>query len=166
MDGPGFIAFDNQGTAWIANNYNWKKGTKDPQGIVCGAQDVLRLSPVGEDIVGPPSSPYIGGGANGAGFGILIDKQDTVWQGNFGFAGPNCTDKEEVLTLSHSVSAYDLEGNALSPDNQPGIPGGYSGNGTIFGPQGMSSDPDNGNIWISNCRNNNAAGNMVTLLQK
>ena len=42
MDGPGFIAFDTQGTAWIANNYNWKKGTKDPQGTVCGAQDVLR----------------------------------------------------------------------------------------------------------------------------
>lgn len=165
MDGPGFIAFDSQGSAWIANNYNWKKGTKDPQGKVCGAQDMLRLTPAGKDIIGPPPSPYTGGGANGAGFGILIDKYDTVWQGNFGFAGQNCTDKNEVLALSHSVSQYDSDGNALSPDNQPGTPGGYSGNGTIFGPQGMSSDPENGNIWIANCRNNNDVGNTVTLLQ-
>jgi hypothetical protein len=49
MDGPGFIAFDEGGSAWIANNYNWAPGTADPDGVVCGAQDVLRLTPTGED---------------------------------------------------------------------------------------------------------------------
>jgi len=165
MDGPGFIAFDTQGSAWIANNYNWKKGTKDPQGTVCGAQNVLRLTPTGDDIQGPPPAPYTGGGANGAGFGILIDKNNDVWNGNFGFAGKNCADKDEVLTLSHSVSLYSSDGNAISPDNEPELPGGYSGDGSIYGPQGMSSNPMNGDIWISNCRNNTQEGNTVTLLR-
>ena len=167
MDGPGFIAFDEDGNAWIANNYLWKKGTRDPKGVVCGADDVMALSPVGKDL---PGAPYRGGGANGAGFGITFDKYGFVWQGNFGFAGSNCTDKDEVLELSRSVSKYNTAGEPLSPDNAPGMPGGFGGNGTIFGPQGMSSDPASGNLWIANCRNTatmsdgSTPGSVVTLM--
>jgi hypothetical protein len=110
-------------------------------------------------------APYTGGGANGAGFGIMIDRGGDVWQGNFGFAGTNCATPDKVLELSHSVSKYDRDGNAISPGNTEKIPGGYPGDGNIFGPQGMSSDPNNGNIWISNCRNNKTQGNQVTLLR-
>lgn len=162
MDGPGIVAFDSKGTAWIANNYTYKKGTADPNGRVCGAKDVLRLTPTGEDVEG---APYRGGGANGAGFGIVVDKYDAVWQGNFGFAGENCRNKRRVLWLSHSVSKYDNDGNALSPDNMPGNRGGFLADGNIFGPQGMAVDPVNNNIWISNCRNNQRRGNTVTVLK-
>ena len=116
MDGPGFIAFDEDGSAWIANNYNWAPGTADPDGVVCGAKDVLRLTPTGEDAEG---APYTGGGANGAGFGLLIDRDGAVWQGNFGFAGTNCATPDKVLELSHSVSKYDKDGNAISLTTVP-----------------------------------------------
>ncbi len=63
LDGPGNIAFDGDGNAWVANNYTY---SLDPLGHVCGDDHLLKFTPTGEDF---PGAPYQGGGLYGAGFG-------------------------------------------------------------------------------------------------
>jgi len=101
LNGPGNIAFDKDGNAWIVNNYIFQLDPLDPEGRVCGDDHLLRFKPTGEDF---PGAPYQGGGLYGAGYGITLDPHGNVWVGNFAFQGANCPlDPDE---LSQSVSEF------------------------------------------------------------
>jgi len=134
MSGPGNIAFDASGSAWVTNNYVFSMNPLE----VCGSDLLLRFSPTGQYVIG---SPYAGGGLAGAGYGITLDPAGNVWVGNFGFNGLLCA--EPIAGVS--VSKFSPDGIALSPST------GFM-NGPIVGPQGTVSDRD-GNIWIASCGN-------------
>lgn len=149
FDGPGNLAFDADGNAWINNNYLFNPGVEDPDGVVCGDDHVFKLAPTGENIDG---SPFQGGGLYGAGFGITLDPNGDVWVSNYGFQGSNCPN--DLLDLAQSVSQFTPLGEPLSPSANGDDPGGFIGAGnTMLRPQGIVSDPD-GNIWMANCANN------------
>ena len=140
LDGPGNVAFDAEGNAWIANNYEF---SLDPaaQGI-CGGRQVMKLTPTGGT---PPGAPYGNGGLYGAGFGVAVDAQGNAWVGNFGFQGASC--QNDFLALSHSVSKFAPDGEALS-DRDTGI--------VLEGlsmPQGMNVDQQD-NLWVVGCTSN------------
>ncbi|MCH0565378.1 MULTISPECIES: hypothetical protein [unclassified Streptomyces] len=135
IDGPGNVAFDAQGTAWIGNNYRFNP---DPLQSTCGSRILSRLTPTGEDV---PGAPYRGGGLYGVGFGTTIDPRGHVWAANFGFQGTGCP--LDASRLYRSVSEFTPNGRPLSP------PRGWR-YGDILQPQGAQADRD-GNVWIANC---------------
>jgi hypothetical protein len=45
LDGPGNIAFDKDGNAWIINNYVFSLDPFDPVGKVCGGEQLLKFTP-------------------------------------------------------------------------------------------------------------------------
>lgn len=135
LDGPGNLAFDADGDAWVTNNYRF---SPDPLTSVCGDDKVVKLTPTGQDA---PGAPYRGGGLYGAGFGITVDPKGRAWIGNFGFQGSQCP--VDASLFYRSVSEFDPRGTALSP------PAGWRFGG-IVQPQGTVSDR-NGDIWIANC---------------
>jgi len=57
LDGPGNIAFDADGNAWVANNYTYSPDPLDTN--VCGDDHMLKFTPTGEGFLG---APYQGGG--------------------------------------------------------------------------------------------------------
>lgn len=139
MSGPGNIAFDAGGNAWVTNNFDFAVRPEN----VCGSDLLLRFTPTGQYFVG---SPYQGGGLSGAGFGITLDPGGNVWVGNFGFKGPECDEQ----VFDNSVSKFSPDGMPLSPGAVPPLSGGGFTNGSISKPQGTVSDRQ-GNIWIASC---------------
>ena len=145
LDGPGNIAFDGDGNAWVNNNYS----NVPPH---CGSLEFFKLTPSGTHATfGGPSSD---GGLYGAGFGIAVDPFSHVWVSNFGFQGTDCVvPTDEQVALSQSVSRFNKNGEAVSPSRDGDDYGGLrSSQADIEAPQGTLSD-DNGNIWITNCGN-------------
>ncbi len=131
--GPGNIAFDRNGYAWITNNVI--------QGTPGSAHCFVVLKPNGQpaDGVGDTAdSPIFGGGIVGQGFGIGIDPSGNVWAGNFGWGSdiPN-----------GSVSEFTPSGLPISPS------AGYVDG--LDQVQGTTSD-QKGNIWMASY-----AGNSV-----
>ena len=137
MAGPGNLAFDARGFAWINNNY---VPTPDFE-VSCASQRLMKLYPWGQNF---PGSPYFGGGLSGAGFGITLDSRGNIWVGNFGFEAPDgaCSD---VAAPHNSVSAFSPDGTPVSS------PEGFT-KGHIWWPQATVSDKK-GNIWLANCGN-------------
>ena len=135
LDGPGNLAFDADGNAWVTNNYQY---SPSPLASVCGDTKVVKLTPTGQDA---PGAPYYGGGLYGAGFGITLDPKGHVWVANFGFQGSQCP--VDASLFYRSVSEFGPRGAVLSP------PSGWR-SGSIVQPQGTASDRQ-GNIWIANC---------------
>ena len=142
LDGPGNIAFDKDGNAWVNNNYTFSLNASEPN--TCGDDHLLKLTPTGEDV---PGAPYQGGGLYGSGYGIIVDLNGDVWATNFGFQGSECT--EDVTQLWNSVSKFSSEGVPISPTRDGDSPGGYFLDDQAQ-PQGIISDRA-GNIWIANC---------------
>jgi hypothetical protein len=139
LDGPGNTAFDAEGNAYIANNYEFGA---DPTVPVCGGDLLPVFRPDGSFAEG---TPFRGGGLSGAGYGITFDPFGDIWVGNFGFAAepPGCPDENQPL--HNSVSQFTSEGTAVSPD------AGWVA-GEIDWPQGTISDKW-GTIWLANCGN-------------
>jgi hypothetical protein len=135
FDGPGNMSVDLHGNLWITNNY-------DGAIAACGGKQLIELTPTGEDA---PGAPFSGGGLDGAGFGISIDPKNNIWVGNFGFEGNQCTNHP----AANSVSEFTSEGVPVSPSMSASSGGGYTGQGTINGPQATQSDFE-GNIWVAN----------------
>ena len=149
LNGPGNIAFDAEGNAWVGNNYVFQLDPKDHEGRVCGDDHVLKFTPTGEDA---PGAPFQGGGLYGVGYGITLDPEGNVWLGNFAFQGANCPLNPDEL--SQSVSKFSPDGTPISPNTEGNEIGGFKGAGnTINYPQGTVSDRQ-GNIWIANCNGN------------
>jgi hypothetical protein len=137
IGGPGNLAFDQRGYAWVTNN------TK--QGTPYSSNYVLAFKPNGQPADGrngTPRSPLTGGGILGTGFGVTIDPRGSAWFGNFGWG--DCDTCNPSLDGNGSMSRFTLSGAPMSQPN------GYQG-----GPlrvQGLGSDAD-GNIWISSFAN-------------
>ncbi|MFD4656158.1 NHL repeat-containing protein [Kitasatospora sp. NPDC058444] len=135
IDGPGNIAFDAEGNAWVSNNYRYDP---DPTVPVCGGESVLKFTPTGRDA---PGAPFAGGGLYGAGFGVTVDARGTAWVANFGFQGRGCP--IDPTPLERSVSRFAPDGTPLSP------PEGWRAGG-IVQPQGLAADRS-GTVWVANC---------------
>jgi hypothetical protein len=143
FDGPGAMAFDENGDVWATNNYAFRKNHSVP---TCGSELLSKLTATGADA---PRAPYRGkrGGLDGAGFGITLDPDGNLWVGNFGFFGSTCPTKR--IPSANSLSKFSPSGKPLSP------PAGFT-QGCISGAQGTVSD-QLGNIWIAN-----ACGGTIT----
>jgi hypothetical protein len=142
ISGPGNIAFDRRGYAWVTNN--------TVQGTPCSGTFNLVFKPNGQPADGTngtPRSPLTGGGVLGAGYGVTIDNH-SVWFGNFGWGDSDHCSPTPIPSPSPgngSVSHFTRTGMPVSP------PDAYQG-GPVRA-QGMAADAD-GNIWISSFGNN------------
>ncbi len=145
MNGPGNIAIDQRGFAWINDNYVPEADLE----TACAGLRLLKFYPWGENF---PGSPFTGGGLSGAGFGITLDPRGAVWVGNFGFEAPGgvCS---AVAAPHDSVSEFHPYGIPISGE------AGYT-EGYIWWPQATVSDKK-GNIWLANCGND-----TVTVIPK
>ena len=135
--GPGNLAFDHRGYAWVTNNV--------PQGSTTSSRYVMALKPNGKPADGrngTPVSPLTGGGILGTGFGVTIDPRGSVWFGNFGWG--ECTGCDPSPDGNGSLSRFTLSGAAMSQPN------GYQG-GPVRA-QGLGLDA-NGNLWIASYGN-------------
>jgi len=137
IGGPGNLAFDDRGYAWVTNNVI--------QGQTISSHFVLAFKPNGKPADGgngTPRSPLTGGGILGTGFGVTVDPFGSVWFGNFGWG--DCSGCDPSLDGNGSMSCFTLSGAPVSQPN------GYQG-----GPlraQGLGTDTS-GNIWISSFAN-------------
>jgi hypothetical protein len=137
MNGPGNIAIDEKGYAWVDANYTPRKEGH----FACAGRRLMKFYPWGANF---PGSPYKGGGLNGAGYGIVLDLDNNVWVGNFGFEDPPCQFIPELAATKNSVSVFGPDGAPLSPSTT-----GYTA-GRLNWPQGMAADR-RGRIWVANC---------------
>ena len=133
VSGPGNVAFDAEGNAWVNNNYTY---SRDPLAPQCGSDLVFKFRPDGSF---EPGSPYSGGGLSGVGYGITFDPAGRLWLSNFGFAAPACPDQPP----HNSLSVFNQAGKALSK------PSGLKA-GDLTWPQGLTSNAE-GDIWTANC---------------
>ena len=123
--GPGNLAFDQRGYAWVTNNV--VQGTPD------STDSVVVLKPNGQPAdgrKGTPVSPLTGGGLLGTGFGVTVDPKGFAWFGNFGWG--SCDTCDPSPGGNGSISRFTPSGAAMSQPN------GYQG-----GPlraQGLASD--------------------------
>ena len=135
--GPGNLAFDARGYAWVTNNVD--------QGTPYSSRALMVLKPNGQPADGSngtPVSPVTGGGLLGAGFGVAIDSQGSAWIDNFGWG--NCDTCDPAPDGPGSVSQFTPSGAPISG------PLGYQG-GPVRA-QGMAFDRG-GNLWISSFGN-------------
>ena len=131
--GPARLAFDSKGYAWVTNNV--------VQGTPNSSRTLMVLQPDGKPsngTDGTPVSPLIGGGLLGGAFGITIDPNGSVWEGNFGW-GQKTPANDPTATANGSISKFTSAGTAISPAT------GYQDGPVRV--QGMASDAE-GNIWI------------------
>jgi len=123
--GPGNLAFDQRGYAWVTNNV--VQGTPD------STDSVVVLKPNAQPAdgrKGTPVSPLTGGGLLGTGFGVTADPKGFAWFGNFGWG--SCSTCDPSPDGNGSISRFTPSGAAMSQPN------GYQG-----GPlraQGLASD--------------------------
>ena len=140
ISGPGNLAFDQRGYAWVTNN------TTQGSPNSCTFNLVLKSNGQPADgSNGTPRSPLTGGGILGAGFGVTVAPHGSVWFGNFGWGSPDCDWCFPTTNGNGSMSRFTLTGMPVSP------PDAYQG-GPVRA-QGLASDA-NGNIWISSYGNN------------
>jgi len=141
IGGPANVAFDSYGYAWIANNVN--------QGSTESGNYIVVLKPDGSPADGKngtPTSPIFGGGLLGGGWGVFVDRNDTVWASNFGWGGSAFwPDPEPGPGNTGSVSTIRAEdGTVLSQPS--GLFGG------VWRAQTLLPD-DFGNVWIASFQN-------------
>src|SRR6266496_3637988 len=137
ISGPGNLAFDRRGYAWVTNNTF--------QGTPNSSNFNLVFKPNGQPADGrngTPRSPLLGGGVLGGGFGVTIDPRGSAWFGNFGWG--MCDGFVPSADGNGSISRFTLSGAPMSPPNA------YQG-GPVRA-QGLDADAD-GNIWISSYGN-------------
>jgi hypothetical protein len=133
IGGPGNIAFDARGYAWVTNNVL--------QGGPYSGDFNLVFKSNGQPADGrngTPRSPLLGGGVLGAGYGVAIDPHGSAWFGNFGWG--MCAGCDPSPGGNGSVSRFTSTGKPVSP------PDAYQG-GPVRA-MGMASDA-RGNLWIA-----------------
>lgn len=143
--GPGNIAFDERGYAWITNNVVQGTPNSSHFGVVLKPNgkpaDGSPTTPW-ENPEGLPTSPLHGGGLFGGGYGVAVDKgkQGSVWLSNFGWGT-----ELPPESPGGGVSLFTPAGSAVSDE-----PTGYVG-GT-WRVQGLAVDSVN-NVWLSSYGN-------------
>ena len=113
VGGPGNLAFDQRGYAWVTNNV--VQGTPD------STDSVVVLKPNGQPAdgrKGTPVSPLTGGGLLGTGFGVTVDPKGLAWFGNFGWGSCSTCDPspdgERKYFALHAVGRGDVATERLS----------------------------------------------------
>src|ERR1051325_6892295 len=107
ISGPGNLAFDKRGYAWVTNNTT--------QGMPYSCQFNLVFKPNGQPADGrngTPRSPLTGGGTLGAGFGVTIDPLGSAWFGNF--CRGDWDRCNPSLDGNGSISRFTLSGAAMN----------------------------------------------------
>jgi hypothetical protein len=143
--GPGNVAFDSQGRAWIANNVQQGSGISTAYSIVLDMSGRPAT-----DTAGNRLSPITGGGLLGPGFGIAVDSRDRAWFGDFGWGG-------EEYWPTGSVSMFDVTMRPVSPS-----PDGYTAGG-VRRVQGTVVD-DEDNVWFACYGTGAGDGSVVVYL--
>jgi hypothetical protein len=131
--GPGNLAFDDRGYAWVTNNVD--------QGTPTSTTAVAVLKPNGQPADGTdgtPRSPLIGAGVYGTGFGVTVDATGNGWFGNFGWGG-----EAYWPPPGTSISRFSASGAPLSANGE---------GGDVDRAQGMTTD-DDGNVWVTSFGN-------------
>jgi len=148
--GAANVDWDSYGYAWVANNVT--------QGTPNSTKYNVVLRPDGkpaDGTAGEPVSPFDSGGLLGVGWGVSVDRNDSVWFGNFGWGSPkdlyypSQTPTSPTGAGTGSVSQFDAsDGAPISPDV------GY------FGPNRVQAiEPDDfGNIWMASFGDTGVAG--------
>ncbi len=126
--GPGNVAFDSQGRAWIANNVIQGTGNSTLYSIVLDATGRPATDRSGRRI-----SPFAGGGLLGPGFGVDVDSKGHVWFGDFGWG---------KFIPPGGASRFASDATPLSPE-----PDGY-GVGIVHRVQGTAVDRYD-NVWLA-----------------
>jgi hypothetical protein len=140
--GPGNLAFDHSGRAWLTNNVNQGSGESNEYCIV--------LDPDGKPAIdshGKRISPFTGGGLLGTGYGVALDSEGNVWFGNFGWGKVN-------PSPSGSVSRFTDNAIAMSPEPTSTSTGGYQKG--IYRVQGTAIDDDD-NLWLAGYKSHTVA---------
>ncbi len=143
IDGPGNLAFDRDGNAYVTNNYDY---APDQKTATCGSDLLPKFTPDGRYA---PGTPLQGGGLTGAGYGITLDTLGNVWVGNFGFAAPAPGCPAAQQPPHNTVSVFTPAGRALAANGFTGALEGQSA--PINWPQGLVADPSGDAIWVTNC---------------
>lgn len=158
LDGPGAMAFDKQGNAWVTNNFM-------PPATTAGDQMTV-LSPTGKPLFG---SPITGGGLDGTGWGIAVADDGKVWVGNYHGGSMSEFSRIGKPLTKEAFAAKELEGTqgvtidfdgnvwaaGNSNDRVVRFEGGDRGKtkvitaGGIENPFAIAVDADN-NIWVAN----------------
>jgi hypothetical protein len=131
--GPGNLAFDRHGYAWVTNNV--------VQGGTTSTTSAIVLRPNGKPADGRdhrPTSPLVGGGLLGTGFGVTVGAGGEAWFGNYGWGG-----KDYQPAPGESISRFSPSGAPLSGDGE---------GGDVDRAQGMTTDAD-GNVWVTSYGN-------------
>jgi hypothetical protein len=131
--GPGNLALDDRGYAWVTNNV--------VQGTPNSSPAVAVLKPNGQPADGAdgtPSSPLLGAGVTGTGFGVTVDARGMGWFGNFGWGGADQNPQPGA-----SISRFSPAGAPLSDSGE---------GGEVDRAQGMTTD-DDGNVWVTSFGN-------------
>ena len=123
IGGMGNIVFDDNGNAWITNNVI--------QGTPNSSNFTVVLLPNGKPA---PFSPLFGGGANGAGFGI-VKYFNNIIIGNYGWGNS---------IPAGGLTIYSKDGHPLTGNN------GFQD--SLYRVQGISVDINN-NIWVASYGN-------------
>ena len=138
LDGPGRIAFNAHGDAWVTNNFTGP-GTQAGLGVTV-------LGPTGRPIDG---SPVHGGGVEGAWWGMAIDRRGHAWVSSYVGADTDSDFTGTSFQGGDAVSEFAASGVPISPAS------GYTAGG-LRAPQGIAVDRF-GNVWIAD-----HGGNAVT----
>lgn len=119
--GGGKLMIDNQGNAWVADNFMVGAQNQDNRPWT---GNLSKFAPDGKPL-SPAVTGFSGGGLGGPGFGLTLDAAENVWLTSFG---------------ANTISKFDKTGRPLSP------PEGWSFNGQLGQMQGIIATP-NGDIW-------------------
>jgi streptogramin lyase len=150
FNAPGAFSIDRDGSVWANNNFmpGSQSVLLDVGGIFVpdpkaySGTGITKLASNGE--AESPQTGILGGGTFGGAFGVAIDLNDDVWFGNF---------------AGDSVSKFDSDGDAISPDSTTAYSsdGGWhyqlDGESGFQSPQSTIVTTDN-SVWASNIQGN------------
>lgn len=144
--GPANVAFDQRGYGWITNNV--------VQGTPNSGDFAVVLKPNGkpaDGMDGTPTSPLLGGGIYGGGFGVMVGADQHCWLSNFGWG------EATYWPSAGGVSLFDPAGNAQSPSSTGGYVGAPQASARV---QAIVEDQDH-NVWLASYGN----GQVVVFLK-
>ena len=120
LSAPGKMMVDSEGNLWAGDNFI--VGAQNQDALWSG--NLTKFAPNGKPL-SPMTYGFTGGGVEGIGFGLCIDKDDNCWATTYG---------------SKAIVKFDKNGKPLSP------PGGYTFGGKLGMMQGITATPS-GDIW-------------------
>ena len=126
LSAPGKMMVDSEGNLWAGDNFI--VGAQNQDALWAG--NLSKFAPNGKPL-SPMTTGFTGGGVEGIGFGLAVDRHDNCWATTYG---------------SQAIVEFDKNGIPLSP------PGGWNFGGKLGLMQGIIATP-NGDIWALDVQN-------------